>query len=99
MLVVDVRPPPPSTHFSASLVLVQVTLIFAYGVSAAFFHVFDIAVDTMLVCFLVVRGPHTALLCTQLFPTHFARECATPVPHGCVHCARPRTNMITPSFV
>jgi hypothetical protein len=31
-----------------------VTLIFSYGVGAAFFHVFDIAVDTMLVCFLVV---------------------------------------------
>ncbi len=38
-------------HFDAS----QVTLIFSYGVAAAFFHVFDIAVDTMLVCFLVVR--------------------------------------------
>ena len=33
----------------------QVSLFFAYGVASAFFHVYDVAVDTMLVCFLVVR--------------------------------------------
>ncbi len=44
----------PSWRF-LSLSLLQITLIFAYAVAAGFFHVYDIAVDTMLICFIMVR--------------------------------------------
>ena len=33
----------------------QVSLLFAYRVASAFFRVYDVAVDTVLLCFLVVR--------------------------------------------
>ena len=34
--------------------LVQLTMLFAYCVSSGFFYVYDIAVDSMLICFIVV---------------------------------------------
>ena len=72
-----------SLHAHEDGCCLQITMIFAFFVASAFFYVVDISIDTILLCFCIVRSTPLPCGCHWLFALGLCLT-SLSVVHTCV---------------